>query len=192
MFLRQRADQDAVPASYRRRRRRWRRALLSLGIVAGAFAVLSARLFVWPQEGLPPRVSAIIMLAGPGPRLPVALQLARETRAPVLVVSRGSHGYGGPCPLPVPGIRLICFEPVPADTRGEAEYAARLAARYSWSSVVLVTTRGQDTRARMLMARCFAGPVYVVTAALPWDDWPYQIAYGWGSLVKALTLRRSC
>ena len=62
---------------------------------------------------MPARVSAIVMLAGPGDRLPVALQLAREHRAPVLVVSRGWQGYGGPCPPPVPGVRLICFDPDP-------------------------------------------------------------------------------
>jgi hypothetical protein len=32
----------------------------------------------------------------------------------------------------------------------------------------------------------------VVTASMPWDDWPYQIAYGWGALVKALVLHRAC
>jgi hypothetical protein len=37
---------------------------------------------------MPTTVDAIVMLAGPGDRLPAALQLAREHRAPVLVVSR--------------------------------------------------------------------------------------------------------
>ncbi len=50
-------------------------------------AGLSARLFVWPAEGMPSRVDAIVMLAGPGNRLPVALRLKREKRAPLLVVS---------------------------------------------------------------------------------------------------------
>jgi len=156
------------------------------------FGVVTARLFVWPAAGMPARVSAIVMLAGPGNRLPVALELAREHRAPLLVVSRGWQGYGGPCPASTPGVRLICFDPDPGDTRGEAEATGRLAERYQWNSVVLVTTRAQDTRARILMGRCFGGPVYVTTASLPWDDWPYQIAYGWGALVKALVLHRSC
>ena len=98
---------------------------------------------------MPARVSAIVMLAGPGDRLPVALQLAREHRAPVLVVSRGSQGYGGPCPPPVPGVKLICFDPDPGTTRGEAEALGRLAKQFHWSSVVLVTTSFQDTRARI-------------------------------------------
>jgi uncharacterized SAM-binding protein YcdF (DUF218 family) len=157
-----------------------------------AFAVMTARLFVWPAQGMPARVSAIVLLAGPGDRLPVALRLAREHRAPLLVVSRGSDGYGGPCPPATPGVRLICFDPLPADTRGEVEFAGRLARQYHWQSVVLVTTRAQDTRARLLMSRCFDGPVYVMTGPLPLRNWPYQIAYEWGALVKAFLLSRSC
>jgi hypothetical protein len=49
--------------------------------VVVALGVMSARLFVWPAEGMPARVDAIVMLAGPGDRLPVALRLAREHRA---------------------------------------------------------------------------------------------------------------
>jgi hypothetical protein len=157
-----------------------------------AFLLVTVRLFVWPAQGMPPRVSAIVMLAGPGNRMPVALQLAREHRAPVLVVSRGWQGYGGQCPPPTPGVRLICFDPDPGDTRGEAEAVGRLAKQYHWSSVVLVTTRSQDTRARIMIKRCFGGSTYVVAAPLPLGSWPYQIAYGWGALVKALVLYRAC
>jgi hypothetical protein len=154
--------------------------------------VATARLFVWPAQGMPGRVSAIVMLAGPGDRLARALQLARERRAPMLVVSRGWHGYGGPCAPPTPDVKVICFEPDPGDTRGEAEFADRLAKRYHWRSVVLVALREQDTRARIRVQRCFSGPVYVMTVSPPWYDWPYQIAYEWGALFKALVLQRAC
>lgn len=156
------------------------------------FAAVTIRLFMWPARGMPAHVSAIVMFAGPGERLPVALRLAREHRAPTLVVSQGQHGYGGPCPPAVPGVALICFDPDPGNTRGEAEFVGRLAKRYHWSSVVLVTGTEQDTRARMLMERCFGGSVYVVTGSLPPSSWPYQIAYEWGALIKALALQRHC
>jgi hypothetical protein len=160
--------------------------------LVAVLAVVTARLLVWPATGMPPRVSAIVMMDGPGDRLTVALQLAHEHRAPVLVVSQGWMGYGGPCPAGIPGVKLICFEPNPGNTRGEAEFAGRLAKRYHWQSVVLVTTREQDTRARIIMGRCFSGPVYVMTASRPFLDWPKQIAYGWGALFKALFLYRAC
>jgi uncharacterized SAM-binding protein YcdF (DUF218 family) len=172
--------------------RAWRRLLIALLIVVAAFATATARLLVWPATGLPPQVSAIVLLAGPGDRLPAALQLARAHRASVLVVSQGHEGYGGPCPAAVPGVKLICFDPDPSNTRGEAEFVGRLAKQYHWRSVVLVTTRTQDTRARLLVGRCFGGSVYVSTASLPPSSWPYQIAYGWGALFKAVFVYRSC
>jgi len=174
------------------RRRRIRLAFAALAAVFVVFCLITARLFVWPTRGMPAHVSAVVMLAGPGDRLPVALQLVKEHRLPVLVVSQGQHGYGGPCPPTPSGVRLICFDPDPGNTRGEAEYIGRLARRYQWSSVVLVTTRSQDTRARMMVERCFGGSVYVVTAPLPAGSWPYQIVYEWGALFKAVFLYRAC
>lgn len=156
------------------------------------FAAATAWLLVWPVQGSPARVSAIVLLAGPGNRMPVALRLADEHRAPVLVVSQGFSGYGGQCPPSQPRVKVICFDPDPADTRGEAEFVGRLAKQYGWSSVVVVASRPQGTRARILVERCFSGPVYLATASLPLLSWPYQIAYGWGALAKALIVQRSC
>jgi hypothetical protein len=169
-----------------------RRTLTAVVSLVLAFVIVTALLLVWPVQGMPTQVSAIVMLAGPGDRMPVALRLASEHRAPVLVVSQGFEGYGSPCPPRPPGMTLICFDPSPADTRGEAEYVGRLARQYHWNSLVLVVSRPQATRARLLMERCFSGPVYVSTAPLPLRSWPYQIAYGWGALAKALALNRSC
>jgi hypothetical protein len=179
-------------ADGRRRVGVWRRTLAVVAVIVVTFCAVTARLFVWPAQGMPDRVSAIVMLAGPGDRLPVALELARQHRAPVLVVSRGNQGYGSPCPPPVPGVKLICFEPNPATTRGEAEALGRMARQFRWSSVVLVTTRTQDTRARIITERCFSGSTYVVTAPLPRSEWPYEIVYGWGALFKALFVARTC
>jgi len=186
-----RAGRD-VGGQRRRFSRGWRRALAAAVVLVVAFGLVTARLFVWPAQGMPARVSAVAVLAGPGDRLAVALRLVQEHRAPLLVVSQGWEGYGGPCPPAPPGVKVICFDPDPGNTRGEAEFIGRLAQRYHWTSVALVTTRAQDTRARILMGRCFGGSLYVITASLPWDSWPYQIAYGWGALLKALVLYRSC
>jgi hypothetical protein len=89
-------------------------------------------------------------------------------------------------------VKVICFKPNPANTRGEAEFVGRLARKYRWQSVALVTITPQDSRARLRVARCFAGPVYVMTAPLHKSAWPYQIAYEWGALAKALIIQRSC
>jgi hypothetical protein len=188
-----RATGKAAGAGRRATRSRWRRrALVTLAAACVVLAAVTARVLVWPVQGAPADVDAIVMLAGPGDRLPVALGLAREHRAPVLVVSRGWMGYGGPCPPPVPDVRTICFNPSPGNTRGEAEYVGRLARQHGWHSLLVVATRPQAVRAQLLVGRCFAGQVYVRTAPFPASSWPYQIAYGWGALLKAVFLVRSC
>jgi len=97
------------------RGRRPRRRVVAAVLLAAllAFGAATARLFVWPAQGMPAHVSVIVMLAGPGDRLDKALQLASARRARMLVVSRGHLGYGSGCPPDPPGLMLICFDPVP-------------------------------------------------------------------------------
>jgi len=184
---------DVVAARPRRRlSRRWRVVLTTALALCLAFVVATGKLLVWPAQGMPGHVSAIVMLAGPGDRMPVALDLANSHRAPVLVVSQGYNGYSGPCPPRPSGVTLICFDPDPPTTRGEAEYLGQLARQQPWTSVVGVASRPQATRARLLVERCFAGQVYIATGPIALGSWPYQLAYGWGALVKALTWYRAC
>jgi hypothetical protein len=175
-------------------RSRLRRVAVVLAVVVACFGLASARLFVWPATGMPAHVDAIVVLGGQGDRLGKGLALARQGRTPVLVVSRG-------LPAPVPAsvcaprsqsFTVICFQPEPGTTQGEAEFVGHLAKQYGWHSVALVTTPDQDTRARIRFGRCFAGHLYVVTAPLPASSWPYEIVYQWGALFKALTLQRGC
>lgn len=189
------ASEVPVPrdaARPRSRAHRWRTALIALVIVVLAAAAVTARLFVWPAQGMPARVSAVVMLDSPGGALDVAVRLAAQHRAPFLVVSQGTPAAHDPCPRPVPGVRLICFNPRPATTQGEAEAIGRLARAYHWQSVAVVAITPQDSRARLRVERCFAGQVYVVTAPIALRSWPYQIAYEWGALFKAVALQRSC
>jgi hypothetical protein len=174
-------------------RRGWPRRLIATALaLAVIFTAVTARLLIWPGQGAPARVDAIVMLAGPGDRLPAALALARAHRAPVLVVSQGWMGYGGLCPAPTPGVKTICFDPSPGTTQGEAEYIGALARRSGWHSLVIVAIRPQAVRAQLIFARCFTGQVYLSTAPLPAGSWAYQIAYGWGALVKAVFFNRGC
>jgi hypothetical protein len=168
-------------------------AAAALIVLAGFFAA-TARWFVLPDQGMPSRVDAIVMLNGPGDRLHTALDLARAHRAAVVVISRGSRywGRGSVCAPRIPGIRVICFDPSPSTTRGEAEFAGRLAGRYRWQSIALVAVAPQDTVARLRVRRCFRGKVYVVNASLPAPGWPVEIVYEWASTIRALFLQRSC
>jgi len=187
-----RRARPAGPGS--RQRGRWRYVVIALSVMLAGLGAATARLFVWPEQGMPSRVDAIVMLNGPGDRLHTALTLAWAHRAPMIAISRGSAywGHGTVCAPKIPRVTVICFDPSPETTRAEAEFAGRLAKRYGWHSIVLVTTTPQDTRARLRVGRCFSGKIYVTNALLPSYEWPYAIAYEWGATIKALLLQRGC
>ena len=165
-----------------------------MAVLVTAVGAATGRLLIWPAQGMPARVNAIVMMDGPGKILSRALQLARQHRPRFLVISLGTPESSYRCPQPIPDTRLICFNPRPASTAGEADYVGLLARKYHWRSVALVTITPQDTRARLRVGRCFAGRVYVMTAPLDpsQTNWPYQIVYQWGALLKALILQPSC
>jgi len=175
-----------------RRRKRWRTALIVLAIVVITASAATARLFIWPDQGMPARVSAIVMLDSPGNSVSAALRLEHQHRAPFLVISQGTYLSGYGCPPPVPRVKLICFNPAPSSTRGEAEFVGRLARKYHWRSIAVITITPQVSRARLRMERCFPGPVYVVARPVALASWPYEISYEWGAMIKALVLQRGC
>lgn len=181
------------PAARPTRRRSVRAAGIVGAVVVVAFLAVTARLFVWPDlQPLPAHADAIIELAGPGDnsRDEVALDLARQHAAPVLIQSTLTGDTS--CLPPVAGVRIECFHPNPSTTRGEARYIGALAAERHWSSVILVTTPDQAWRAHLRVSRCFPGTVYNATAHLPVLDWLRQIPYQWAASIKALTVERSC
>jgi uncharacterized SAM-binding protein YcdF (DUF218 family) len=171
--------------------RLWR-TLVILAAVAILFVVATARLFVWPARGAPPHADAIVLFNGQGDRIDEAFALAYAHVAPNLLISRGSRDATNSCSPPIPGVAVTCFDPDPVTTQGEAEFAGRMATTHHWRSVVLVTSRPQDTRARLRMGQCFGGRIYVATAPLPRRQWPKAIAYEWGAMAKALVIGRSC
>jgi uncharacterized SAM-binding protein YcdF (DUF218 family) len=168
--------------------------VIALVVALAGFGAATARLFVWPQAGMPGRVDAIVMLNGPGRRLSTALALARAHRAATVLISRGSPrwAHGGDCAPKITGVQIICFDPRPETTRGEAEFAGRLARQRHWRSIALVATAPQDLVARLRADRCFGGRTYVVNAPLAPSQWPASIAHEWGSAVRALVFQRAC
>ena len=153
---------------------------------------MTARLFIFPATGMPSRVDAIVVLGGAGSRLDAALKLAQQDRARYLVLSEGE-----PVPWPLCGhhvdrAAVICFRPVPDTTQGEAESTARLAGRFGWHSIALLTTPDQAWRARLRFRRCYSGNIYSSTTPLPLHLWPRMIAYQWAATAKAELINRGC
>ena len=149
-----------------------RRVALVALILLVPFSALTARLFVWPSlPPLPDHADAIIELGGPGERDAVAIALAEQHRAPLLIQSTtAEEATTDTCLPPVSGVTIACFHAVPPTTRGEARYIGARGAASHWDSVILVTSPDHAWRARLRVERCFPGQVYVETSPLP--KWP--------------------
>lgn len=132
------------------------------GVLVCACAV-TARLFLWPASAAPRRAGAdavVVFAGGRGERLSTALALVRGGVAPTLVISNGtSPGWDEAnrlCGQRRP-FAVLCPDPTPDTTRGEARMTAALAGDRGWRSVVLVTSTYHATRAGLLLRRCLPG-----------------------------------
>jgi uncharacterized SAM-binding protein YcdF (DUF218 family) len=151
-----------------------------------------------PTVNEPVRSDAILVLGPPlvDGRLDEALRLAAAHYAGIVVISIGwdkGRQRVAACANDNPAYQVICFEPDPATTRGEAEEIGRLARERGWHSVLVVTSTYHVSRARLIVQRCMPGTVRVLagTSRLSMDDWLYQFAYQTGGFAKAF-LHRSC
>jgi hypothetical protein len=193
----------AVKSSRRGRPpRRLRRVLLSLLAlllsVVIAWGVAGYVLLVKPSLDAPRHVDAVLVLGPPTAdgRFDVGYQLLKSGYASTLVVS-------GPTPnLPqlkelchdgIPNAKIICFQPVPRNTRGEAQKIALLAKRYHWKSIMVVTSTYHVSRARTIMKRCFSGTVLMEAAhrGIGLGDWAYQFLYQTGGYFRVIA-HQSC
>ncbi len=191
--LGQPAEAHDLRASRPRRRWLW----LSLGAVAVVVTLIisTLRLFVFPTLDPPAKADAIVALGGVDGGLERALTLSREGYAPTLAVSVSVSTPDSWCPSAAEagaGVRVICFRPEPFTTQGEGREIRLLAGRDGWRKVIVVARRTQATRARLRVDRCFHGDVQLEAPSMPARALPYNIAYEWGALVKALVLQRSC
>lgn len=171
---------------------RWARLLAVVVILIALFLAATARLFLWPPINAPAKVDAVVALGGdPGQRRAhQAIRLAEAGDAPVAVISLGGNPPVA-CPAAA-NIQIVCFRADPLDTRGEAEFVARLAARRHWTSLIVVPERSQTTRARVLFTRCTSVHLLWVPVTDPLSHLAYDVAYEWGALIKALVVQRSC
>lgn len=182
-----------MPTRNGKRRGRWRWIAAAAIVLVAAFSAATARLFIWPPTGMPGRVDAIVVLGGQGGRLDRGLNLAGSKGSRFLVLSEGLPWIPSwLCGDHLGKVTVICFQPEPDTTQGEAETTARLAKRYGWHSIALLTTPDQIVRAEIRFRRCFPGEVSGVTTPLPRGQWPYTIAYQWVATAKAEFVNRQC
>src|SRR5690606_18214088 len=92
------------------------------------------------------------------------------------------------------GAEVVCFQPDPDRTVGEARHVGALARGRGWARIAVVTSTYPVTRARLLFRRCVDGEVVMVAAPTPRTprglarNLPREAA----GLVAALTVERGC
>lgn len=143
--------------------RKW--ALAGAGVLVALVAV-AVRLFVFPAEDPLDRSDVVVLLAGdPETRIPLAVRLAEEGPG-VLAVSTPPGEINDPARALCDrdDIVVLCFTPPsePSGTRGEARALGRLADRYGWDHITVVTSSYHLQRAGLLVRRCTDADVAVV------------------------------
>jgi hypothetical protein len=169
--------------------------LISLSVLAALvliFVAASAYLFIWPPTNSPHHVGAILSLNGPdeGSREGRAVSLAEQGYAPVLIFSLGRSQQVS-CPS-VPRVQVVCFVPDPGTTLGEIKWASSYAKTHGIYSMMIVPATAQAVRARFLAERCYGGQITIVGASGPVSSIPYNVAYEWAALTRALVAYRNC
>ena len=167
------------------------RAVLLVALVGWVGA--AGWLFGVRHDGRPRRADAVVVLAGSKTRLPVGVRLVREGYAPLLVVSRGrSTRLEERLCNGVTGLHVICFDPEPNSTVGEAHYVGELERRRGLGRIDVVTSHFHVFRARVLIERCYHGELTMVGA--PQAEWklPWYMVTETGKLLYQLTVARAC
>lgn len=148
--------------------------------------------YVRPQIDQLRRADAIFVLGGYGDhRYTYGLELAEQGWAPLLVVSN-PRGKDDPwltdyCAARHDGFDLECFAPDPATTKGEGQELHRLASRFAWQTVIVVTFRPHMSRARFILERCFDGDLVMATPADHFSvpRWAFEYVYQTAGYARA-------
>jgi uncharacterized SAM-binding protein YcdF (DUF218 family) len=156
--------------------------LVALGLVIG---IGGGRLYSFPRVDKvddETRVDAILALGGRTETATYAVSLAEKGITPVVLVSNpypqepAFQHIHDLCASHPTGYRLICFDPDPRTTRGEARELGRLAAENGWDRVAVVAAKYHISRSRTIVKRCYPGTLLMVEAPMKIVpvNWSYQ------------------
>jgi len=166
-------------------------------VLGGLWGTAAAVLIPAPTDPAHPADALVVFAGGRGERLSKAVTLLQQHVAPVLIISNGRDArWPAANRLCVSRQRfeVLCPQPRPDTTRGEARMVRDLAARRGWRSVVVVTSTYHARRAQLLLHRCFDGQLQVVAAA-PREQWLRTWARAnveLAALVRALVTAPDC
>ena len=151
-----------------------------------------------PEDSLPARPDAVVVLAGSEARLPVALNLVESGIGKTLVVSTDSAENDPDryalCHGPKPKrYTLVCRRASPFSTRGEARMIGGLVSRYGWHKVVVVSSRYHLYRSKIVIGSCTDAALSMRAAyGDSWWQKAKAIPLEYAKLARAQTLQRGC
>lgn len=180
--------------------RRWPVPALAVAVLLSLLVGVGGhRLYAAPtldRLGPGSRVDAVVALGGLTASADHARLLVERGAAPVLVLSNPYPPGRAPtveraCRGGQTGHRVICFEPRPSTTRGEAREIRALALAHGWDRVAVVAPTFHVSRARLLVQRCYSGTLLMLSPPLRVSrlQLAYQYAYQSAGYVKAGLLR---
>lgn len=159
-------------------------------IVLSVWATLATAAFRYPRIDPPAETDAYYLLASPGGKA------ALETVDTWLPPNKRLLISATPIQMTEPLYQqtcadkarsVICVEPLPATTQGEAQNLERVAQEEGWQSVTVITHRSHITRSRILMERCFDREVRMTAVDVERGKrtWLRALLYESGAMVKA-------
>lgn len=170
-----------------------RRVVLSVIALVVLITLIGLPVYVFPVVADSPRKVDVIMVLGgrQDGRENYAISLAEKGLAPVVLVSdpylRPDPYMEAICDVPH-RVKVVCFNPDPRTTRGEARFLREQAAQNHWTSAMVVTFTPHLTRADYIVRRCFTGDLvmaeYKSDLDLPY--WAYMYAYQTFGFVRAV------
>lgn len=175
------------------RLRRVRQWVVSACVLLIAAVIAGVPVYVRPQTDPLRHADAILILGGTGQdRYPFGIELGVQGWAPTVVISLERLGMNDPwarkyCAKANPKFDTRCFVPDPPNTVGEARELRRLAARFGWRTVIVVTFRPHISRARFILAQCFDGDLVMVAspAQLSFSQWSFEYVKQTAAYVRA-------
>ncbi|MBJ7291297.1 YdcF family protein [Williamsia sp.] len=169
-----------------------RRVVLSAIALIVVIGLAGVPVYVVPAVADTPREVDVIMVLGgrQDGRENYAISLAEKGLAPVVLVSdpyeRPDAYMEAICDVPH-RVKVICFDPDPRTTRGEARFLRDQAAANRWTSAMVVTFTPHVSRADYIVRRCFTGDLvmadYAPDLSLPY--WAYMYLYQSAGFVRA-------
>ena len=170
------------------------RAIVAMLVVALAIVVLAAPVVAWPRDDTPVAPDAVVVLGGAGAERTALGHAVATEHGATLVLSSSAQYFGARAGLRC-GQEVLCVDPEPETTRGEAQTVAVLVEAHGWDRVVVATSRHHTTRARVLFRQCLDDQVSVVGASRPDGSWwPGLRGVGreLAGTAAAATVQRAC